>query len=135
LRYRTTKCPFCGYKLEDQVSSAKELIGPPLVKCPSCHHLIKTGMKYWKDFSSNEKIYFWISWVFSTIYSTLFISVGGIVLIFGIWSEVLKKEFPAELILPAWLSLCMILLWVYYKKQISLMVLKEGERNNYTSIN
>jgi len=58
MRYRTTKCPFCGFKLEDRATYAKELIGPPVAKCPSCHHPIKTGMKYWPAMSGGEKAWF-----------------------------------------------------------------------------
>ena len=55
MRYRTTKCPYCGFKVEDRATHAKELIGPPLAMCPSCHHPIKTGMKYWPDMAGGEK--------------------------------------------------------------------------------
>ena len=56
--YRTTKCPYCGFILEDSTIYAKELIGPPLETCPSCKRQYKTGMKYWKDMDGGEKSWY-----------------------------------------------------------------------------
>ena len=57
-RYRTTKCPYCGYILESMSISAKELIGKPLETCPSCQKQYRTGMKYWKDMNGGEKSWY-----------------------------------------------------------------------------
>jgi hypothetical protein len=74
--YRTTKCPYCAYILEHLVPYAKELIGPPLAKCPSCHHPINTGMKYWSEMSSAEKAWYILRSVALSAYTTVFYTVG-----------------------------------------------------------
>jgi len=53
--YRTTTCPYCGHVLEHRAVTAKELIGPPLAKCPSCGNTYATGMKHWADMNGYDK--------------------------------------------------------------------------------
>jgi len=55
MRYRTTKCPYCGNVIEDNVAYAKEKIGPPISQCPECGNSYATGMKYWQDMTGSER--------------------------------------------------------------------------------
>lgn len=74
---RTTKCPYCGYWLEDRVPYAKESIGPPAMRCPSCDHPLKTGMKYWPDMSDGEKTAYVLRLIVRFLYTVLFYTAGG----------------------------------------------------------
>lgn len=53
----TTKCPHCGHVLEKS-PYAKEVIGPPRVRCPACRGIIYTLMKFWPDMSPSEKTWY-----------------------------------------------------------------------------
>ena len=52
--YLTTKCPYCGYILEDRTGYPKELIGSPFETCPSCKRQYKTGKNFWKNMDIGE---------------------------------------------------------------------------------
>ena len=71
-RYRTTKCPYCGYILENMSIHAKELIGNPLETCPSCQRQYRTGMKYWKDMNGGEKSWYIVRSILLFPYTIIF---------------------------------------------------------------
>ena len=73
--YRTTKCPNCGYEIEDRVPTARELIGHPVEACPRCKNLYRTGKKYWKDMSTKERLFYILREVFIGFYTALFFSM------------------------------------------------------------
>lgn len=56
--YRTTRCPYCRSELEHMSPFVKELIGPPVAKCPACELPIRTGMSYWPQMSMGAKLWF-----------------------------------------------------------------------------
>ena len=73
--YRNVKCGNCkysfteGYKIDD---GPKVKLGYPLIKCPKCGRLNKTGLVPWSKFSLGDKISFWLKTV---AYSVI---VGGL---------------------------------------------------------
>ena len=69
--YRTTKCPYCGYKIQDRVLTAKELIGHPIAACPSCKNVYRTGKKYWRDMNTKERVFYVLREVFTGFYTAL----------------------------------------------------------------
>ncbi len=121
--YRTTKCPYCGYKLEDRVVYAKSLIGPPLSTCPACQKIFKTGMKYWASMSIMEKFWYIIRaiWLFPFtvgMYTVFILLIPGITIGVLMETNVINgKTIEKYGIIGIWIVgiifLCLSILYIY----------------------
>lgn len=119
--YRTSRCPHCSYALESFTPTAKERIGPPVINCPMCDKPIKTDMKYWSQFSSTEKSWYFISQGFIILYTIFAYSLGGGVIVS------LIPGVPIEVGISAAVIIAVVVLWLCIKKNIEVMALKEGD--------
>ena len=134
MRYRTSKCPYCGYILEYHAHTVKDEIGPPELPCPSCKNYYRTGAKYWSDFSSSEKNKYWIKTVFISIYSGFMYAIGITIVIVLIDEIILQiglmnAYFKAivYLFIISWIT--MILLIIYRQKGLMSYLKSDFEKD------
>ena len=55
------RCPHCGVSIGTRSGLRNNLddIGPPVMQCTKCGHLIKTGAQEWVDMPTSSKLKIW----------------------------------------------------------------------------
>ena len=97
---------------------AKELIGPPIAKCPSCHIPFKTGMKYWPEMSVSEKTWYVlrdIALLPYTIffYAFIFCFIPAVIIeIFADWGEFYDKHFSLAMCYAAIVAVGLVVFYI-----------------------
>lgn len=88
MKYITTRCKNCGYRTRSHESGVPNVqIGPPILRCPKCGHLILDSIQTEYEFmTDNEKAKFSTQSALPKSYlgNILFIVVGLVLLIGGI---------------------------------------------------
>jgi len=133
MRYRTSKCPYCGFILENNVNTVKDNIGPPELPCPSCKNLYRTGAKYWADFTSSEKRKYWIKLIFSGTYTGIMYAIGVTIVIILIDEIIFHSDiFNTHLTILGYLFIISLIatILLVIRRQIGLMSYTKNDFDN-----
>lgn len=102
--YELESCPHCRKLLDiRQGVASKSPIGPPIIACPHCGHLVKTGQLEWQTMTERQKVSYYIRvcwWCFGA-----FALIGG-----GVGSILTIIIFSGKIISPPAVSPLKLLL-------------------------
>lgn len=112
--YRTTRCPHCGYLIENMTIKPKEDIGPPTALCPGCGSPYRTGMQYWRDMSGSERVFYTAKSVALCFFAVVVIAPILALLLLGLvdWVFGIETSFCALLFLWPVVAAGIVWLWI-----------------------